>query len=379
MPGPLQIDRITLREIALPLVEPFQISSGTVLHRRILIVELLSDQGVLGWGESVALEQPNYGPETVDTAWWALREWIAPRVLGHRFAGPEEIQPYLDVDFRGHQMAKAAVEMAAWELAARERGIPLARLLGGVRDAVPVGISLGIQASPEALVEKAEQAREEGYRKIKMKIKPGRDRQYLEAVRAALGDDAPLMVDANNAYTLADRELFRALDALRLVMIEQPLAWDDLLRHAELQRELATPICLDESVTSVERAEDAIALGSGRIVNIKPGRVGGFRQAIAIHDVCAAHGLPVWCGGMLESGIGRAHNVALASLPNFSIPGDISPSRRYWERDVVDPEWTMEAGAIRVPLDRPGLGVEVDRERLERLTVRTETLAAGAA
>jgi O-succinylbenzoate synthase len=377
MPEALQIDRITLREIALPLVEPFQISSGTVLHRRILIVELLSDQGVPGWGESVALEQPNYGPETVDTAWWALREWIAPRVLGRRFAGPEEIQPALDVDFRGHLMAKGALEMAAWEMTARERGIPLARLLGGVREAVEVGISLGIQASPEALVEKAAQALGEGYRKIKMKIKPGHDREYLEAVRAALGDDAPLMADANNAYSLADRDLFRALDGLGLVMIEQPLAWDDLLRHAELQRELKTPICLDESVTSVERAEDAIALGSGRIVNIKPGRVAGFRQAIAIHDVCAAHGLPVWCGGMLESGIGRAHNVALASLPNFSIPGDISPSRRYWAHDVVDPEWTMEDGRIRVPLDRPGLGVEVDRERLERLTVRAETLAAG--
>ena len=378
MPGPLQIDRVTLREIALPLVEPFQISSGTVRDRRILIVELLSDQGVPGWGESVAMELPNYGPETVDTAWLALREWVAPRVLGRSFAGPEEIQPWLDIDFRGHHMAKAAVEMAAWELAARERGIPLARLLGGVRDAVPVGISLGIQASPEALVEKAREAREEGYRKIKMKIKPGRDRAYLEAVRAALGDDAPLMADANNAYTLADRELFRAMDGLGLVMIEQPLAWDDLLRHAELQREIATPICLDESITSVERAEDAIALGSGKIVNIKPGRVGGFRQAIAIHDVCAAHGWPVWCGGMLESGIGRAHNVALASLPNFTIPGDISPSHRYWERDVVDPEWTMENGTMRVPLDRPGLGVEVDRERLERLTVRVETLQAGS-
>ncbi len=381
----LRIDRITLREIALPLVEPFQISSGVTTRRRILIVELLSDQGVPGWGECVAGELPNYGPETVDTAWWALREWIAPRLLGRRFAGPEEVQPALDVDFRGHSMAKAAVEMAAWEMAARERGLPLAGLLIGApgrsrgepRAAIEVGISLGIQASPEALVERAARALAQGYRKIKIKIKPGKDREYLEAARRAL-PAAPLMADANNAYTLADRGLFRALDGLGLVMIEQPLAWDDLLRHAELQRELATPICLDESITSVERAEDAIALASGRIVNIKPGRVGGFRQAIAVHDVCAAHGLPVWCGGMLESGIGRAHNVALAALPNFTLPGDVSPSRRYWERDVVDPEWTMDGeGRMRVPLDRPGLGVEVDRERLERLTVRTETLDGG--
>ncbi len=380
----LQIDRITLREIALPLVEPFQISSGVTTHRRILLVELLSAQGVPGWGECVAGELPNYGPETVDTAWWALRSWIAPRVLGRRFAGPEEIQPALDVDFRGHQMAKAALEMAAWELAARESGLPLAQVLvesagaprAAARAAIEVGISLGIQASPAALVERAARALAEGYRKIKIKIKPGQDVEYLESARRAL-PAAPLMADANNAYTLADRELFRRLDGLDLVMIEQPLAWDDLRRHAELQRALSTPICLDESITSVERAEDAIALGSGRIVNIKPGRVGGFRQAIAIHDACAAAGLPVWCGGMLESGIGRAHNVALAALPNFTIPGDVSPSRRYWERDVVDPEWTMDAaGRMRVPLDRPGLGVEVDRERLARLTVRSETFTA---
>jgi len=376
----LQIDRITLREIALPLVEPFQISSGTVAHRRILLVELLSSAGVPGWGECVAGEQPNYGPETVDTAWWALREWIAPRVLGRPFAGPEEIQPALDWNLRGHLMAKAAVEMAAWELAARERGLPLARLLAGDRGApretIEVGISLGIQESPRALVDRAARALAAGYRKVKIKIKPGKDREYLETARWELGAGAPLMADANNAYTLADRDLFRSLDGLGLLMIEQPLAWDDLRRHAELQADLATPICLDESITSVDRAEDAIALRSGRIVNVKPGRVGGFRQALAIHDLCAAHGLPVWCGGMLESGVGRAHNVALSALPNFTLPGDVSPSRRYWERDVVDPEWTMDArGRMTVPLDRPGMGVEVDRERLDHLTVRVETLA----
>ncbi|HXO18608.1 MAG TPA: o-succinylbenzoate synthase [Thermoanaerobaculia bacterium] len=374
----LQIERIILREIALPLKEPFQISSGTTTDRRILLVELLSADGVEGWGECVAGEGPHYSPETVDTAWLALTRWIAPRVLGRPFGGPEEVQPALDVDFRGHNMAKAALEMAAWELTARSRGISLAALLGGVggaRREIPVGISVGIQESPAKLVEKARSCLAQGYRKIKMKIKPGKDVAFVRAVREALGPEAPLMADANNAYTLSDIASLRALDELGLMMIEQPLAWDDLRRHAELQKELRTPICLDESITGVERAEDAIALHSGRIVNIKPGRVGGFRQSLAIHDLCAAHGIPVWCGGMLESGVGRAHNVALASLPNFTLPGDLSPSSRYWERDVVDPEWTMDAsGMVAVPIDRPGMGVEVDRERVEGLTVRKEIL-----
>jgi O-succinylbenzoate synthase len=371
----LQIDRIELTEISLPLVEPFRISSGVATTRRILLLHLFSSDGAEGWSECVAGEGPNYSPETTDTAWLALRDWIAPRVLGHRFAGPEEIQPYLDVDFRGHNMAKAAVEMGAWELAARRQGVSLASLLGGTQRRIPVGISIGIQASPEALVDKARSCLAEGYRKVKMKIQPGADLDYVRPVRQVLGPDAPLMVDANNAYTLADLPRLRELDELGFLMIEQPLAWDDLLRHATLQKELTTPICLDESITSADRAEDAIALGSGRIVNIKAGRVGGFRQAVAVHDACARHGLPVWCGGMLESGVGRAHNVALASLPNFTFPGDLSPSRRYWARDVVDPEWTMDAeGWMTVPFDRPGMGVTVDEERVAALTVRREVL-----
>jgi o-succinylbenzoate synthase len=372
---PVRLVRLTLREIALPLKEPFRISSGVQSLRRILLVHLLAAGGAEGWGECVAGEQPNYGPETTDTAWIALTRWVAPRVLGRTFAGPAEIQPALDRDFRGHRMAKAAVEMAAWDLEANERGLPLARLLGGERDSIEVGISLGIQESPEALVERVRQCLDRGYRKVKIKISPGADLAYLEAVRDALGPSAPLMADANNAYTLDDLPVLHRIDRLGLMMIEQPLAWDDLLRHARLQRELETPICLDESITSVERCADAIELASGRIVNIKPGRVGGFRQSLAIHDLCARHGWPVWCGGMLESGIGRAHNVALASLPNFTLPGDISPSERYWERDVVDPEWTMDGqGRVKVPLDRPGLGVEPDRERIEALTVRREVL-----
>lgn len=373
----IRIESVTLREISLPLKEPFRISSGVATRRRILLVHLRDAEGAEGWGECVAGEAPNYGPETVDTAWLALREWVVPRVLGRSFERPEEVHAALDLNFRGHNMAKAAVEMAAWDLAARREGVSLAKLLGGTRERIEVGISLGIQDSPEILVEKVRAAFQRGYRRVKMKVKPGADLEYLRAVRRELGPEAPLTVDANSAYHLeSDLEVLREMDDLGLVMIEQPLAWDDLLRHAELQRRLKTPLCLDESITGPERAEDLISLGSGRIVNVKPGRVGGFTPSLAIHDVCARHDVPVWCGGMLESGIGRGHNVALASLPNFVLPGDVSPSERYWERDVVTPEWTMDGeGRVEVPFDRPGLGVEVDLGRLDRLTVRREALA----
>ncbi|HEX6902398.1 MAG TPA: o-succinylbenzoate synthase [Thermoanaerobaculia bacterium] len=373
----LRIESLTLREIHLNLKEPFRISSGTQSRRRIVLVELRSADGVVGWGECAAGEFPNYSPETPDTCWLAIKEWVAPRVLGREFAGPQEIQPVLDENFRGHNMAKAAVEMGAWELTARAEGVSLAKKLGGVRDRIQVGISLGIQESPEALVAKVRAALERGYKKVKIKIKPGADVEYVRAAREALGPDAPLMADANNAYSLADTSSLEALDDLGLMMIEQPLAWDDLLRHVVLQARLKTPICLDESITSVDRAADMLALGAGRIVNIKPGRVGGFRQSLAIHDLCAEEGVPVWCGGMLESGVGRAHNVALASLPNFTLPGDLSPSERYWERDIVTPEWTMDReGWIDVPVDRPGMGVEPDLDRIEDLTVRREDLRA---
>jgi O-succinylbenzoate synthase len=266
--------------------------------------------------------------------------------------------------------------MGVWELAARLQGVPLARLLGGTQTRIPVGISLGIQRDPAALVERAAAAHAAGYRKIKIKIQPGSDIEYIGAVREALGPAAALMADANSAYTPADAEHLARLDEFDLMMIEQPLDSEDLVRHAALQQRLRTPLCIDESITSLERAEDMITLGSGRIVNIKPGRVGGFGPALAIHDLCARHGIPVWCGGMLESGIGRAHNVALASLPNFTLPGDLSPSARYWERDIVLPEWTMDAeGMVEVPLTAPGIGVEVDRDRVEDLTVRVEELS----
>lgn len=373
----LNLASIRLREIRLPLREPFQISSGSVTERRICLLELESSDGTVEWSESVAGEQPNYSPETIDTAWQAIVEWLAPRVLGRSFAGPEEIMSALEAGVRGHRMAKAAVEMGCWAVAARQAGVPLSRFLGGTRDRVQTGISLGIQRTPEALAEKALAARAQGYRKIKLKIMPGADVDFVRAVREALGTETDVMTDANSAYTLEDARHLEKLDEFDLIMIEQPLGPDDLVRHAALQRRLRTPICLDESITDVDRAEDMIELGSGRIINIKPGRVGGFTSSKRIHDLCEANGIPVWCGGMLESGIGRAHNVALASLSNFTLPGDLSPSARYWERDIVRPEWTMDAdGMVKVPLDRPGIGVEVDVHRIDDLTVRTQELSA---
>ena len=371
----LRIERITLRELRLPLREPFRISSGVIDERRIALLELFDGDGTTAWSECVAGEYPNYSPETIDTAWHAITEWVAPRVLGRIFSDPREVFPALERDFRGHLMAKAAVEMGAWVLTAERLGASLANVLGGTRSHIATGISIGIQRSPEALVENARAAFALGYRKVKIKIGPGADVAWIAAVRKELGPSVPLMADANNAYTLADADHLAQLDGLDLMMIEQPFAFDDLVQHAALQRRLTTPICLDESITSVDRARDMVALGSGRIVNIKPGRVGGFTASRAIHDFCETKGIPVWCGGMFESGIGRACNVALASLRNFTKPGDVSPSARYWERDVVTPEWTMSAdGMVRVPLDRPGLGVEVDMGRVDLLTVRMTTL-----
>jgi O-succinylbenzoate synthase len=373
----LTVRQIALREIALRLKEPFRISSGEVSHRRILLVELTHDDGARVWAECVAGELPNYSPETIDTAWMAIREWVAPRILGRRFDGPEQVVPVLERDIRGHRMAKAAVEMGMWALAATRAGQSLSRFLGGTRTEVATGISLGIQESPRHLVEKARTALAQGYRKIKLKIKPGADVPFVAAVREALGSTAPLMADANNAYTLGDADTLAALDQFHLIMIEQPLAWNDLVKHAQLQKRLTTPICLDESITGLDKAEDMVALGSGRIINIKPGRVGGLSASRAIHDFGARHQVPVWCGGMLESGVGRSYNVALASLPNFVLPGDLSPSARYWERDIVTPEWTMSAeGMVRVPSEVPGIGVVVDVDRVENLTVRREVRQA---
>ena len=372
---PLRLSRITLREIRLALREPFEISSGVTTDRRILLLELEDVDGVTAWGECVAGERPNFSAETIDTAWLAVSEWLAPRALSGSVPHPSALSDKIGVNIRGHLMAQAALEMGGWALWATRESVSLSRAIGGTRRAIATGISLGIQATPALLVDKCRTAIQAGYRKIKIKIRPGADIEYIAPVREALGVDAPLMADANSAYTLRHADHLADLDAFNLMMIEQPLAHDDLRRHAQLQDRLATPICLDESITGLDRTEDMLALGSGRIVNIKAGRVGGFTPAKAVHDLCQHHGVPVWCGGMLESGIGRAYNVALASLPNFTIPGDISPSARYWAQDIVVPEWTMDAdGMVTVPAEEPGLGVRVDVNRIDDLTERSKTL-----
>jgi O-succinylbenzoate synthase len=376
----IELHRIALREIRLPLKEPFRISSGVMQDRRICLLELSDADGTVGWSECVAGENPNYSYETIDTAWLAIREWLAPRVLSTSIVRPSDIPALLEKGICGHNMAKAAVEMGCWDVAARQEGVSLSKKLGGTRDRVPTGISIGIQENAGALAKRARAAFDQGYQKIKVKIEPGADVEYVRAVRDELGPAVHMMADANSAYTLADADHLKELDAFGLIMIEQPLSREDLVRHAELQKRLETPICLDESITSVDRAEDMITLRSGRIINIKPGRVGGFTASKGIHDVCERAGIPVWCGGMLESGIGRAHNVALASLPNFSLPGDLSPSSRYWTRDVVTPGWTMDAeGMVAVPRDKPGIGVTLDMDFIDSITVRHEELKRASA
>jgi O-succinylbenzoate synthase len=365
----MRIERAELREIPLRLKEYFEISSGGQQNRRILLLTLRGE-GLEGWGECVVGEEPGYSYETTETAWHLLTDFILPAVVGREFAEPEDVLGPV-AWIRGHRMAKAAVEMAAWDLAARMDGVSLSAKLGGTRTAVPVGVSVGLQKSDQALHEKVAEYIRDGYARVKIKIKPGRDVEMLAGLREGF-PDVRFMADANSAYTLADAPRLKELDRLGLMMIEQPLFYEDFLHHARLQAQLDTPICLDESIESVDDMELALELGSCRIVNIKPGRVGGHGSSRRIHDLMVSRRLPVWCGGMLESGVGRAHNVALASLPGFVLPGDISASRRYWERDIVDPEFEVRDGEMRVPTG-VGIGVEPDRERIAALTVREAT------
>lgn len=364
----IALRRIVLREISPVLRAPFRAAHGSVARRRVLLVEVEDADGAVGWGECVAQEIPSYWPETVDSARRALEERVVPAVFGREFADPVDLAGELARAAAGHPMAAAAVEMAAWDLAARQEAMPLARLLGGIRERVEAGIALGIQESPTALAEQARRAVAEGYRRVKVKVAPGQDVEHFAAAREAVGTGFPLSLDANACYKPADLAVLQRLDALSPAMIEQPLAADDLAGHARLQAVLHSPICLDESITSVARAAEALDLGAARIICLKPGRLGGHAVARALHDLAVERGAPLWCGGMLETGIGRAHNVALASLPGFTLPGDLSPSRRYWEQDIVDPPWEMDGGCLTVPLTRPGIGVEVDRDLVESLT-----------
>ena len=369
----MKIRRAVLRELPLQLKEYFEISSGGTQSRRIVLLTLEAD-GVEGWSECVAGETPGYSYETTETAWHVLSQWLLPALVGTEVEDGRCLNPAPWL--RGHPMARATVEMAGWDLEAKRRGVALAELLGGdPGGAVPVGVSIGIQKTNAALLQKVGQYLHEGYRKIKIKIKPDRDVEPLRSVRGRFAD-APVMADANSAYRLPDDlERLRELDQFGLMMIEQPLGHEDLLDHAELQRRIHTPVCLDESVRSPEDARLALHLASGSIVNIKPGRVGGLAASVAIHDACRAAGWPVWCGGMLESGIGRAHNVALASLPGFTVPGDISDSKRYWAEDIVQPEFEMQAGLMPVPAG-PGIGVTPRVDRIESLTTRKAVFEA---
>jgi len=369
----LRIERLQLRLIRLPLVAFFETSFGRVYDKTFILVSLEGD-GAQGLGECVAENEPYYSSETNVSAWHIIKDFLAPAVLGKSFAHPRDIFPAMK-RVRGHHMAKAAVEMAAWDLAATHEDVPLSRLLGGTQSAIASGASIGIQDSMSQLADKVRKELEAGYRRIKIKVKPGWDLDAVEMIREYFGT-IPLMVDANAAYTLADAARLALFDRFELMMIEQPLEYDDIRDHAMLQRRLATAICLDESIHSVRAAEDAIALEACRVINIKPGRLGGHAESIRVHDACANHGIPVWHGGMLESGIGRAHNLHLASLPNFTLPGDISASRRYFVPDLIEPPIEVSSdGLVTVPT-APGIGVNVDWDRVQAATIETYEVRA---
>ena len=372
-----RIERIELREIHMALRSAFRSAAGAVHTRRVVLIEVVGDDGQTGWGESVALAGSVYSAETQDTVWAKITSELGPAVLGRPFHSPAALaRALVNVD-SGSPMARAAVEMAAWDLAAKGAGVSLAELLGGSRRAVQVGIVIGLQPSTNGLEAVVENALTAGYSRIKLKISPFNDLEPVALTRRVAGTDMDVAVDGNGSYSLDDVGLLQRLDAFGLSMIEQPLAANDLPASAELQRSLATPICLDEPILDVRDVAEALRLDAGRIVNVKPGRVGGHASALAIHELSANSMLPIWCGGMLESGVGRAHCVALASLSGFTLPADIGPSERYWNRDLVDPPWMMSGGMLTVPWDQPGIGTHVDREFIEATAVRTVSLTPG--
>lgn len=369
----IKLERIVLRELRMPLKHFFETSFGRTTERRIILVEVIAD-GVSGWGEVTCGEKPFYNEEWTDAAWMLVRDYFAPRVLNATLEGPEDVAP-LTTHVRGHRMSAGGLEVAVWDLAARRKGEPLWRTIGGgAHKELPCGVSIGIQNSVGELLSKIDTEVQAGYQRIKIKIKPGWDVDVVRQVRRRF-PSIRLMADANSAYTLADAPLLKRLDEFNLMMIEQPLAEDDIIDHAVLQPQLDTPICLDECIRTAHHAEQAIRLGACRIINIKLGRVGGFAQARRLHDVAAKAGVPVWCGGMLESGVGRAHNIALSTLPNFVLPGDVSASRRYWVRDIIEPAVEVTTRGTIVVGDEPGFGYNLDQEYVERLCARKEVIA----
>ena len=367
----MRLRKITLREIHIPLIAPFETSFGSTSLRRILLVEADLD-GISGWGESTAGENPYYSYETVETARHIIGDFLWPMLKGRELNAASEVFDLL-AQVRGHNMAKAAVETAIWDAEAKQKNLPLAKLLGGARDEISSGVSIGIQPSIEVLIAKVEKELAAGYQRVKIKIKPGNDVEPARALRQRF-PRLRLMVDANSAYSLEDALLLQQLDQFFLIMIEQPLGYDDIYSHAALQRQLETPICLDECIHDIEHARAAIEIAACKIINMKLGRVGGHTAARRIHDLCQSKSIPVWCGGMLESGIGRAHNIAMSTLPNFTLPGDLSASRRYWTEDIIEPEVEVTPkGTIRVPT-APGIGYSPRLDRIEALTKQREVL-----
>ena len=365
----MTIERIEMSLLRLTYVHFFETSFGRAYDRTFILVRAF-EGGTSGWGECCAEEAPLYGPETTETAWHILRTFLVPLVFRKGIVEPEDFAREARV-FRGNSMAKAGLELALWDLKAKKAGVPLSRLYGGVREEVEAGVSCGIEDSLPELVARIGSYIEQGYRRIKIKIKPGWDVNACEAVRAAY-PDILLQTDANGAYSPADAETLTALDAFRLLLVEQPFPPYDLWEHARLQRRMTTPLCLDESILSLDTTRAAIEMGSCRIINIKVSRVGGPVEMRKIHDYCEANGVPVWCGGMLESGVGRAHNLHIASLPDFKLPADLSASRRYYQEDIIEPAIELSGpGKIRVP-DGPGIGVNPVEERIRRATVRAE-------
>jgi O-succinylbenzoate synthase len=368
----MKVERITLRQICMPLIDFFETSFGRTTERHIILVEA-QGEGVSGWGEVTAGENPFYNEEWTASAWMILRDYAAPRVVGRELDGAADVYP-LTAHIRGHNMARGGLETAVWDLAARLDGVPLWKKIGGgARREIPCGVSIGIQDTVERLLEKIKRELAAGYQRIKIKIKPGWDVDVVRRVRERF-PRIKLMADANSAYTLADADRLRQLDDYYLMMIEQPLSHDDIVDHAELQRRLQTPICLDECIRTAHHAEQAIRLGACGIINIKLGRVAGFIEAKRVHDVAQAAGIPVWCGGMLEAGVGRAHNVALATLPNFVLPGDVSASQRYWKRDIIQPAVEITPRGTIAIRDEPGFGYALDHDYIRAITVREESI-----
>lgn len=362
----MRIEKVTLRLMEMEMKAPFTTSFGTFKTREFILVEAIDADGTSGWGETVAFNVPFYSEETVKTNWHMLEDYLIPLILHKEIEHPDEVNEIF-APIRKNNMAKAAIEGAIWDVYAKQNNMSLAEALGGKRESIDVGISIGIQDTVEELVEIVRGFVNEGYKRIKVKIKPDWDVEVMRTLRSEFPDTA-IMADANSAYSLNDTALLKQLDEFDLMMIEQPLASDDIIDHAKLQKELSTPICLDESIHSLEDAKKAVELGSTKIINIKIGRVGGLTEAVKIHDYCQENNIPVWCGGMLESGIGRAHNVALTTLPNFTLPGDTASSSRYWEKDLIEPEVVSVDGLIEVPKAK-GIGYEVNLETVDQFTV----------